>query len=157
VITLSVDDFLWFVDEALAQAVSAVEALGDDLVDQRPDLPGANAPFAIVTHLLGVMEWWGGHAIAGRPVQRDRDAEFVATGTVAELLERIRAARAQLAIDLRSLDPTAPPRGNLDPADAALPLGRTQAGVALHLYEELAQHLGHLQLTSDLLRALHPH
>jgi hypothetical protein len=151
VITLEVDDYLWFVDEALRQAVEAAASLGDDLVNARPDLPGANSPFAIVTHVLGVMEWWGGHAIAGRPVERDRDAEFVATGTVAELVERVRAARAQLAADLATLDPTAPPRGELEPDDAALALGRTQAGVTLHVYEELAQHLGQLQLTRDVL------
>jgi hypothetical protein len=153
VITLRVDDFLWFVDEALRQVVEAVESLGDELVDERPDLPGANAPFAIVTHVLGVLEWWGGHVIAGRSVERDRDAEFVATGTVAELVARVHAQRAQLGDDLVALDPNAPPRGALDPDDAALPLGRTQAGVALHIYEEVAQHLGQLQLTSDVLLA----
>ena len=91
--------------------------------------------------------------VAGRPVERDRDAEFVATGTVAELVAGVRSAREQLALDLATLDPTAPPRGALDAEDVALPLGRTQTGVALHVYEELVQHLGQLQLTRDLLLA----
>jgi hypothetical protein len=34
-----------------------------------------------------------------------------------------------------------------------MPLGRTQGGVAVHIYEELAQHRGQMELTSDVLRA----
>ncbi len=79
---ISVDDFLWFVDEALDGMVGIVVELGDDLANRRPDLPGANSPYAILFHCLGVMEWWGGVAVAGRPVERDRDAEFRATGPV---------------------------------------------------------------------------
>ena len=150
-ITMSVDDYLWFVDEALDDMVSIVTELGDDLANVRPDLPGANSAYVILTHCLGVIEFWGGHAIAGRVVSRDRDAEFVSAGGVSELVARARAARAQLEADLASLDPLATPRGALEPEDAALPLGRTQGGVALHLYEELAQHHGQMQVGRDVV------
>jgi hypothetical protein len=150
-ITMSVDDYLWFVDEALDGMISIVTELGDDLANVRPDLPGANSAYVILTHCLGVMAFWGGHAIAGRVISRDRDAEFVAAGRVDELLARVRGARGQLEVDLASLDALAPPRGALDPEDAMLPLGRTQGGVALHLYEELAQHHGQMQVGRDVV------
>ena len=150
---ISVDDFLWFVDEALEGMVGIVVELGDDLANRRPDLPGANSPYAILFHCLGVMEWWGGEAVAGRPVERDRDAEFRATGPVDALVARAGAARARLAEDLAQLDPAAPPRVALDPEDRDLPLGATQGGVALHIYEELAQHRGQMEVTRDVLRA----
>lgn len=148
---ISVSEAVWYVDHAFDRMVAIVVELGDDLANARPDLPGANSPFAILTHCLGVMEYWGGRMIAGRPIERDRAAEFTATGAVDELAERAIEARRRLADDLAMLDPQAPPASPPEPDDADLPLGRTQGGVLLHVYEELSQHLGHLELTRDLL------
>ena len=150
---ISVDDYLWFVDEALDGMVAIVTELGDDLANQRPDIPDANSPYAVLHHCLGVMAHWGGHVVAGRTVERDRDAEFRANGPVSELVERTRRARRQLADDLAALDAGAPPRGTTDPDDAGLPLVRTQGGAVLHIYEELAQHRGQMEVTRDVLRA----
>ncbi len=144
--------WLWYVDEALDQMTAIVVGLGDDLASTRPDLPGANSPYAILTHCCGVMEEWGGEAVHGRRIQRDRAAEFVATGAVADLEARVAAARLRLRADLADLDWDAPPRGPVDPQDADLPLGRSQGGVLLHIYEELSQHLGQMEITRDLLR-----
>src|ERR1700712_1512271 len=128
-----------------------VVELGDARANRRPDLPGANSPFAILTHCLGVVEFWGGHVIAGRPSHRDREAEFVATGSVAELAGQARAAQIQLRADVAGIDPLASPRGDVDPEDAILPEGRTQGGAFVHILEELAQHRGQLEISRDLL------
>jgi len=149
---ISVDDFLSYVDAALEGMVGIVSELGDDLANRRPDLPGANSPFAILTHCLGVMEYWGGEVVAGRSIVRDRPAEFRATGRVAELAEHAQRARQQLRTDVAALDAFGPPRGDLPAGDSTLPLGRTQGGALLHLYEELAQHRGQMEITRDLLR-----
>jgi hypothetical protein len=150
---ISTEDLLWYVDGALDGMVAVVEELGDERANLRPDVPGTNSPYVLLTHCLGVMEFWGGHAIAGRAIERDRDAEFVARGPVADLVARARRARAQLADDLATLDPSAPPRGPVDGEDADLPVGRTQGGVAIHIYEELAQHHGQMQGCRDVLVA----
>jgi hypothetical protein len=151
---ISVDDYMWFVDEALDGMVAIVTKLGDDRANRRPDIPGANSPYVILHHCLGVMEYWGGHVVAGRATARDRTAEFVASGPVDELVARTRAARDQLAADLASLDPAAPPRNVPDdPDDAVLPLGRTQGGAVFHNYEELAQHRGQMEGYRDILLA----
>ncbi|MDP9220579.1 MAG: DinB family protein [Actinomycetota bacterium] len=147
------EEYLWYVDFALDQMTAILVGLGDELASTRPDLPGANSPYAIVTHCCGVMEWWGGEMVAGRRVERDRAAEFVATGAVSDLLELVEAAKSRLRADVAGLDWAAPPRGVVDPADADLPLGQTKSGVLLHIYEELSQHLGQLELTRDVLRA----
>jgi hypothetical protein len=151
-VAVSTSDYLWFVDEALNGMVAIVGELGDDDANRRPELPGANSPYAILTHCLGVMEFWGGSQIAGRTVDRDRDAEFVARGDVAGLLDRAAAARRQLETDLTGIDPAAEPERELDDAeDQASPLGRTKGAVLVHIYEELAQHFGQMQLTRDVL------
>jgi Protein of unknown function (DUF664) len=153
---ISIDDFLYYLDEALEGMVQIVGELGDDLANRRPDLPGANSPFAILTHCLGVMEYWGGEIIAGRRIVRDRPAEFRATGRVAELIEDTQRARQRLATDLAALEPFGPPRGQPRPGTSTLPLGRTQGGALLHIYEELAQHRGQMEITRDILRSSVP-
>jgi hypothetical protein len=151
---ISTEDLLWYVDVALDGMVAIVEELGDELANLRPNVPGTNSPYVILYHCLGVMEWWGGHVIAGRAVERDRDAEFVARGPVADLAARARRARAQLADDLATLDPSAPPRGVVDDDDdATQPPGRTQGGAAVHIFEELAQHHGQMEGCRDVLVA----
>jgi hypothetical protein len=152
---IETEDFLWFVDEALDGMVAIVEQLGDRLANQRPDLPGANSPYAILTHCLGVMEFWAGHVVAGRTVERDRAGEFAATGAVADLVSRVRRARVRLERDLAEVEPLARPRCPLEAGgeDAGLPIARTQGGALVHVYEELAQHRGQMELTRDLLQA----
>jgi len=150
---ISTDDYCWFVDRTLDQIVSVLEVLGDDLASEGPELTGANSPYGIVTHCVGVMATWGGHFVAGREVVRDRATEFQTTGHVSDLVTKIEAARIALRSDVASAQTSAPPRNSPAPADAALPLGRTQGGALIHLYEELVQHLGQLEITRDLLLA----
>ena len=149
---ISSEDYLQFVHEALTGMGDVVTELGDELANRCPDLPAANSPFAILTHCLGVMEYWAGHVVAGRTIQRDREAEFRATGRIDDLLARVRAQWTRFEDDVAHADPFARPRGAVPADDAALPLGRTQGGALLHVYEELAQHRGQLEITADVLR-----
>lgn len=149
-------DALRHIDLALDGMCATLERLGDDLVNQRPDLPGANSPFVIAAHCCGVMEYWGAIALAGRATDRDRDAEFTATGTVAEVVALVAQQRAQLERDLDGFDGAAASvaelRRHLYTAEE-LAAVETKGGVLLHVYEELAQHLGHLDITADILLA----
>lgn len=148
---ITVDDYLYFTDRALDGMAAVLQELGDDLANRRPELPGANSPYGIVTHCLGVLNDWAGRLVAGRPVERDRDAEFRATGAVSDLVERIEQARKQLRADVSGADLRAPLRALPAPAYRDTPIGRTQGAALQHVYEELAQHLGHLDLTRDIL------
>jgi hypothetical protein len=151
---ISTEDCLWFIDDALNGMAGIVEDLGDDLANATPDLPGANSPYVLLTHCIGVVEWWAGAMIAGRSVVRDRDAEFTAHGPVKPLLERTRLAQAQLAQDVAAIEPSAPPQHPpLDPDDALLPVGRTRGGALVHVTVELTQHWGQMEITRDVLRS----
>jgi hypothetical protein len=150
---ISVEDYLFFVDEALDGMVRIVTELGDELANRRPDLPGANSPYAVLTHCLGVMGYWAGYIVAGRRIERDRGAEFRAAGSVADLVDQTRRARRQLQADITNLEASAPPRGNPASEDADLPLARTQGGALIHVYEELAQHRGQMEGCRDVLLA----
>jgi hypothetical protein len=150
---ISTEDFLFYVDDALDAMTAIVVELGDDRANRRPDLPGANSPYAILTHCLGVMEFWAGARVAGRTIHRDRSAEFVANGSVAALVDRAGRAKERLHRDLEDLDPTAPPRGAAEADGNGEPFTTSRGGVLIHVYEELAQHRGQMELTRDVLRA----
>ncbi|MGO9028250.1 MAG: DUF664 domain-containing protein [Acidimicrobiales bacterium] len=150
---ISKEDFLVFVDGALDGMVAIVEELGDELANRRPDVDGTNTPYVILSHCLGVMEYWAGHAVAGRPIERHRPAEFVASGPVAALAERTRVARRQLGEDLAHLDPLAAPALPIDEKERDEVFGRTQGGALVHLYEELARHRGQMETCRDVLGA----
>lgn len=142
----TIDDLLYFVEVALDDMCTIVLFLGDDLANSRLDVEGSNSPFVILTHCLGVMEKWGGHTIAGRRINRDRDSEFVAHGTVADLVARIGPAKQRFREDISRHDwaeAVTNPEKHYE----------RNATVLLHVLEELAQHRGHMEITRDVLLA----
>ena len=146
---ITVDEYLGFCDHALDQYAAIVTQLGDDLVAARLDgISGSNSAFALVTHVSGVMAHWGRSVNRGIPVPRDRDAEFRATGTVEEALALLDAGRARLHEDVAAARPRDAPVAPPPPEDD---VGATQGAVLLHVYEELTQHLGQLEVTRDVL------
>jgi hypothetical protein len=60
-------------------------------------------------------------------------------------------ARTQLLRDVEAVVWIAPPAGPVDPDDRDTPLGQSQGGILLHIYEELSQHLGQMEITRDVL------
>jgi hypothetical protein len=152
-VAVAATDYLWFADLALNGMAGIVEELGDDLANRRPPIPDANSPYSILTHCLGVLEYWAGATVAGRTIERDRAAEFTADGRVGPLLQRTAEARRRLAEDLARFDPWAEPTNVLrDPADP-VPYKETKGAVLLHILEELFQHLGQMEITRDFLLA----
>ena len=98
------------------------------------------------------MEFWGGQVVAGRAIERDRDAEFVATGSVASLVVATQQAKDTFRVDAAGADPSAPPPGShpgKGPAELEL---LSQGSALLHVLEEVTQHLGHMELTRDMLQ-----
>jgi hypothetical protein len=99
------------------------------------------------------MEFWAGSMVADRVSTRDRQAEFVAEGSVHDLMQHVAIARRQLASDISGFDSQAPTAQAPAPEDVATPFGRTKGGVLLHMLEELFQHLGQMEVSRDVLLA----
>jgi hypothetical protein len=147
-----VDELISYVDRALGEMGSILTDLGDDLANRRPDLPGANSPYAILRHCLGVMDFWGGHVVAGHTVDRDRDAEFRAAGPVPGLLRATTEAKVRFRANAAAADPGAPVRGThpgMGPGELEV---LSQGSSLLHVLEEIMQHLGQMEITRDALR-----
>ena len=148
--SIAPEEFLSYINGALDGMVQIVEALGDERVNLRPhDMPNTNSPFVILTHCVGLTRYFMGTALAGRQVRRDRDAEFRARGTVAEIRQAVRDIQQQLPDDLKRV------RGDQPCAfpDAVREQHRawTQGHFVLQCYKELAQHHGHMELTRDVM------
>jgi hypothetical protein len=150
--TITLDDFEVFCRRSCAGVLAVADRLGDELINERPRATAGSSPYALVFHILGACEWWVGHMVAGDESSRVREDEFIATGTVAEL---------HLAVDAW-LDLLTARRPALDAATELTEIPQTQTPLAgewtvgaalIHAYEELAQHLGHLEVTADLLLA----
>ena len=148
--SIAPEEFLPYINGALDGMVHIVEALGDERINLRPhDMPNTNSPFVILTHCVGLTRYFIGTALAGRQVHRDRDAEFRARGTVAEIRQAVRDIQQQLPDDLKGVrgdQPCAFPAAVREP-HRAWPQGR----FVLQCYKELAQHHGHMELTRDVM------
>jgi hypothetical protein len=148
-------DYLYFTERALDGMASIVSGLGDDLANRKPSLEGANSPFALLTHCVGVVDYWVGHLVAGRDTDRDRDSEFLASGPVQPLLDEVLTVKAQLVEDVFHAEPGSPLR-SIPPADFQGPDRELTQGAGLqHVYEELAQHHGQMELMRDVILAEH--
>ena len=152
-VAVEVADYLWFADLALRGMARIVADLGDEMANRRPPFPGANSPYVILTHCLGVMEYWAGAAVAGRTIERDRAAEFAASGPIAPLLQRAEKARHRLAEDVIGLDAGDEPENVHPDPDDPVPYSETKGAVLLHILEELFQHFGQMEVTRDALTA----
>lgn len=148
---IPVEDFVRFCERTIDGMVRAVGRLDDTTVNAvPPQLPGANSPYGLVTHALGALEWWTGHMVCGHPSSRDRDAEFRAAGSVTELVAAAAAAKDRLRAIAPELAAATTIAGT--PRTTVPLVGEWTVGACLiHAYEELAQHLGHLEITVDLL------
>ena len=97
------EDFLMFINRALDGMLSIVEELGEERAILCPDLPGANSPYGILTHCIGVCDYWIGTLLGKREVFRARDSEFIASGSVVELRERVVELKAKLPADIKQV------------------------------------------------------
>ncbi|HEV7129152.1 MAG TPA: DinB family protein [Ktedonobacterales bacterium] len=136
------------------QTLAELEGMPEALLNQPLDLPETNTLYALATHLVGAGEYWALVLVGKRDIARDRPAEFRASGTLSDLVARYERWIAELH---PALDPV--PDVALDEIAAVPAAYQWQGDVALtlrdcllHAVEHSALHLGHIQLTAQLLR-----
>ncbi|AHW63640.1 Hypothetical protein CGLY_05960 [Corynebacterium glyciniphilum AJ 3170] len=143
--------FVSVTTEILAGYDAALDTLDDDTVNRSPRPGTVNTAFGLVTHVHGMAHYWGGAFIGGEDIPRDRDAEFRASGTVADarrLVDEVRGrlpdwARIALTEGIRNREATGTSRRDIAEV--------TPEWVLEHILHELAQHLGHLEVCRDVV------
>ncbi|MFJ2352325.1 DUF664 domain-containing protein [Glutamicibacter sp. AGC13] len=138
--------------EKFDQIIEIIATLPEELSNVRPGIPGGNSPTQLLMHCCGMMRRWSSTVNLGVAIPRDRAAEFTANLPTVQALAHASVVRAEFTADLAQTQMQASP--------ASLPVGRedeffaqTCQGVLLHVLEELCQHLGHLEITRDMLAA----
>lgn len=138
--------------------IAQLEGLSDEELNHPVPLPEANTLAALATHTLGAGEYWTLTLVGGQVIPRDRSAEFRAVGHGPDLIARFEgwiAALQNMLADLASeaLGPLPkPPAGRRLKAIGDAPI--TGRDCLLHAVEHTATHLGHIQLTRQLILAL---
>ena len=158
--TTTIDRFANMLDLLAHDVLRSLEGVPDEVLNREVDVPEANSLFAIATHLLASSKVWTLVAVGGQDVPRDRDAEFVATGT----LDDLRAAYEQWLTAMHAVldgmpdselgrstgyPPYRPDLFANEPGVEAM----TVAHALAHCMDHMAIHLGHIQVTRDTLLA----
>lgn len=130
------------------------EDITPESFNRRLMLPESNTLFALATHLVGAGEFWVLVLVGQRDIPRNRLAEFSATGRVEDLLTRyerwIQDVHEVLDTfpDTRLHEPAEPPAGYQSTSTHER---SSVLDALLHAVEHSALHLGHIQLTRQLL------
>jgi len=130
--------------------VACLDGLNQDDLDWRP-IASANSLHVLATHIFGVLEQNLLGILGGQSVQRDRDAEFVAKASSAEPVQkRWNELKERIPSSLAKLSSTALSRKYSHPRRDSLLTGRE---ILVMVTRHAAEHLGHAELTRDLLKA----
>jgi uncharacterized damage-inducible protein DinB len=133
--------------------LAALDGLSDEQLNHPAPVPEANTLFALATHLAGAGEYWTLTLVGARDIPRDREAEFHTSGRHADLVGRYERWLAEVGAMLAALPDAELAR------EVPKPAGRpwlgdgplTVSDCLLHAVEHSALHLGHIQLTRQLL------
>ena len=140
----------------LGRVCGTLEGLSQEQLNRRPPLPGANSAYVVAVHTLGNARAWVLGIACGRPLRRDRPAEFASSGAHGDIEAEHHALSEEIGRALANFDPARleerlVPPGELWGEGEPHEISRRQA--LLHVIEHASIHLGQLQVTRDLLRS----
>jgi Protein of unknown function (DUF664) len=146
--------FASVIERTAREIAAQIEGLSDDILNRPLPFADANTLAALATHSVGMGEYWVLALVGGRTIARDRPAEFRASGSAPALVRRF----GRWIVDMRALLDTLPDEQMnrvVDPPASfrgpELPEVITVRDCLLHVVEHSATHLGHIQITRDLL------
>jgi len=147
----TIDGFRAVLDESFDEIRRGVADLSVEQLNAAPAGGETNSIAVIVTHALGATLSWLSLAMGAPLPPRDRDAEFrtVANDGFAARTEDM-IARCLAVLNAGGWDPSRVGTPDWNPRLAEEP--QTAAYAAAHALAHLGEHVGHLHMTSELLR-----
>ena len=135
-------------DGLVTELLSTLENIPTELLNQDVGIPEVNTPFVLGRHVLGSIEQWGLFFGTGHRIDRDRDSEFLAVGNVEDLVAYKNSWMPLLKE--RVMEISNDELNNNGWRDEE-PLSIGDA--LLHTVDHTAIHLGHLQLTKQIIES----
>ena len=145
-----------YIRRIAADAVATLQGLTAGQLNWKTGEDGSNTMFAIATHMVAMGEYWVLCLVGGADVVRDRQAEFHAVGSAAEIVLRLQNWSQACDVICTGL-------GSEVLAEIArVPVEYLQSGgfgsgalskreCLVHVVEHSALHLGQLQILRQLV------
>jgi hypothetical protein len=144
------------IERMLRATLDELRDLPEETLNRPLPLPETNSLFALATHQAGSAEFLVLKVGFGQAITRDRDAEFRATGSIADLEQRYERLIGALHAALDGVDPAALDKPADLPAANRGWVGDGPVSVRdclLHVIDHEGIHCGHIQLTKQMLAA----
>ena len=142
-----IESFWRYISSSVDRILLCLDGLDEDDLNWRP-LDNANSLYVLATHIMGNIEANILGVLCHEKINRQREDEFKARGSAAgpiqqrwhELQDAISLHLAQLSLDALDREYEHPRRGKITGRDLLIVIAR-----------HAAEHLGHAELTRDLL------
>ena len=140
----------------LARAmIRELRDLSDQIVNQTLDIQPTNTLFQLGTHVAGSTRYWTITTTGGIDFHRNRAAEFTASGRLSAVIADLESMVEHVNSHLPKLNAAAldTPMTLAGASFSGMPPGvvLTQRHGALHALEHFGLHLGHVQITRQIL------
>ena len=126
-----------------------IRNMGPEELAWKPLGEDTNSPYVLATHVAGTEAFHIHQLVGGIDVNRNREAEFAASGMDPSHLEQMLIETGDTTHQVLSKATTA----DLDETFDYRGQSVTRRWAVLHTLEHIGQHLGHLTLTRQLYRA----
>jgi hypothetical protein len=145
-----ITDFADAICNAIERILACLDGVDAEGLNWRPSAPQTNSLYVLAFHSMGSAEGAVIGELGGQPVERDRDAEFTASGnSAAPLSARWEALQPRLRDALARLTPA-----DMEKTVHHRRFGAMSGRAYLILTaQHPAEHAGHAELTRDLLKA----
>lgn len=143
-----VEAFRGRIKRELDRILQALDGLDEEAVNWKPDAPSANSLLVLATHALGAAEDHVVRQLAGKTINRSRDAEFAAKGSAEGLGARADEVKRRIDDALNGFDPARLGDERDTPSGK-----RTAREMLVHAVAHASEHAGQAELTRDLCRA----
>ncbi len=145
-----VGSFWRFTLRSLDGFMEIVDGLTVGELNWRPPAPDTNSIYALTAHTLGNVRMHVFRVLLGQTIDRDRDGEFRSVADASNVpIPAWPTLRSEVETALRGLPPEAMDRSFEHPVFGPL----TGREVLMVMMRHTAEHLGHVELTRDLIVA----
>ncbi len=137
--------------------IETLTGVPEAVLNRQIALPEANSLFALATHMLGAGEFWVLVMAGERVIDRNRDAEFTASGTFEQIDARCKRWLAAVHDVLDGMPSEQLDRAAEPPAAYSGTVGTfgdepmTVRDCLLHAVEHSALHQGQIEITRQML------
>lgn len=148
-----IDRIMTMLELLAGDVLESLEDVPEDVLNKAIVIPEANSLFGLATHLKFAGQQLTLVAVDGRDIARNREAEFVSTGTFAELKDGYDwwISEAHQLLDGMSDDELGRDLGSPPYRQGLNVESMTVGDVLIHAVDHTALHLGHIQVTKQFL------